>query len=59
MKTPKSEPRDEVPVEEQDLVTNQEAVAVPWFQGTRRIALIWLDAARAGIFDKIKQRGKK
>lgn len=51
---------DELPVEPEEVATFQEAVPVPWFAGTRKLAVRWIDAATNRITKKAKTpAGKK
>lgn len=48
MSKQRSVPEEMVPagVEEGEVVTHQENLPVAWLAGTRKTALVWLDAAR-------------
>ncbi len=37
--------KDEVPVQEEEIATHQEAIPVPYLAGTRRVSLRWLTDA--------------
>ena len=39
--------REDLPVEEEEISTHQEATPVPWLCGTRRLSLRWITPAFA------------
>lgn len=38
--------KEDVPVQEEEIATHQEAIPVPYLAGTRRVSLRWITDAR-------------
>ena len=52
---------DDLPVEEEEVASHQEAAPLPYFAGTRKIALRWLGSATGMITEQAPNEkvGKK
>ena len=37
--------KEDVPVQEEEIATHQEAIPIPWLAGTRRLSLRWITDA--------------
>ncbi len=51
--------KDEIPIQDEEIATHQEAVPLPWFAGARKISGRWISEATDRITKAVAQTGKK
>ena len=59
MKAPKSTDVSDTSIQEEEVATHQEAIPVPYFAGTRKIAVRWITPALDIVTQKAKNAAAK